>query len=152
VLAALKHVYLQPALRDEILALVAADVNAHTPDDRGREGLDDRQILVLAAVRLGCNLDDDKLQDLAEQHRTLRHMLGLGDWKQPQLYKRGKAGEPVQFGRLVLVYEDGAGFITHHHLLPRDAADRDVLGRLLIAREHALAEAASSRRFFVVVL
>jgi len=44
-----------------------------------------------------------------------------------QLYKRGKAGEPVQFGRLLMVYEDGAGFITHHHLLPRDATDRDVV-------------------------
>jgi len=44
-----------------------------------------------------------------------------------QLYKRGKAGEPVQFGRLVMVYEDAAGFLTHHHLLPRDAADRDVV-------------------------
>jgi len=44
-----------------------------------------------------------------------------------QLYKRGKAAEPLQFGRLVLVFEDGAGFITHHHLLPRDKGDRDVV-------------------------
>ena len=44
-----------------------------------------------------------------------------------QLYKRGKAGEPVQFGRQVLVYEDGAGFITHIYLLPRDQDDRDVV-------------------------
>jgi IS5 family transposase len=44
-----------------------------------------------------------------------------------QLYKRGKAGEPIQFGRLVLVFEDGVGFITHHHLLPRDKGDRDVV-------------------------
>jgi IS5 family transposase len=44
-----------------------------------------------------------------------------------QLYKRGKAGEPLQFGRLVLIFEDGAGFITHHHLLPRDQGDRDVV-------------------------
>jgi transposase, IS5 family len=43
-----------------------------------------------------------------------------------QLYKRGKAGESVQFGRLTLVYEDGAGFITHHHVMPRDAQDQDV--------------------------
>ena len=26
-----------------------------------------------------------------------------------QLYKRGKASEPIQFGRLVLIYEDAAG-------------------------------------------
>ena len=299
------------------------DVNRETRDDCGREGLDLWQILVLAAVRLGCNLNYDKLQDLAEQHRTLRHVMGVGDWDedtnfswrrirdnvcllQPatierishlvvaaghrlvpeaihkvradsfvvetnihhptesslildgtrkvielcaelaqtfdlpgwrqqthlfkkikqlvrligrharsqsekqkqrvkesyqkllrraatvltranelvqaletgveldlaavaqvaalqvyisrtqhvcgtahrrvvlgeqvpnseklfsifephtQLYKRGKAGEPVQFGRLVLIYEDQAGFVVHHHLLPRDAQDRDV--------------------------
>jgi hypothetical protein len=44
-----------------------------------------------------------------------------------QLYKRGKAGEPVQFGRLVMISEDAAGFITHHYVLPRDAQERDVV-------------------------
>ena len=43
-----------------------------------------------------------------------------------QLYKRGKAGEPVQFGRLVLVFEDAAGFLTQHRLLTRTESDRDV--------------------------
>ncbi len=38
------------------------------------------QILVLSSVRLGCNLDYDKLQDLAEQHQALRHIMGIGDW------------------------------------------------------------------------
>lgn len=314
ILRALQHIYAKPALRDEILRLVASDVNKDARDDCGRDGLDYWQILVLAAVRLGCNLDYDKLQDLAEQHRALRHVMGVGDWdgdstfswrrirdnlclvrpatidkishaivaeghrlqpdaakqaradsfvvetnihyptesslvrdglrkiieqcvrlaagavagwrqhehllkkikklsrqieriasrkgpnyqerlKKPyrellrlakkiltraralaarrdpasvaelcqfierteqvcgtarrrvlkgetvpnsdklfsifephtQLYKRGKAGEPIQFGRLLLVYEDAAGFITHHHVLPRDAADRDVV-------------------------
>jgi hypothetical protein len=314
ILRALQHIYAKPALRDEILRLIAGDVNKDARDDCGRDGLDYWQILVLAAVRLGCNLDYDKLQDLAEQHRALRHVMGLGDWdgdrtfswrrirdnlclvrpatidkishvivaegnrlqpdaakraradsfvvetnihyptesslirdglrkiieqcarlaagavagwrqhehllkkikklsrqieriasrkgpnyqerlKKPyrellrlaqkiltraralaaardpadvaelsqfiertaqvcgtarrrvlqgetvpnsdklfsifephtQLYQRGKAGEPIQFGRLLLVYEDAAGFITHHHVLPRDAADRDVV-------------------------
>ena len=38
------------------------------------------QVVVLAAVRLGCNLNFDKLQDLAEQHRALRQIMGIGDW------------------------------------------------------------------------
>jgi len=80
ILAALRHVYSRPERRDAILNLVAADVNPDSRDDVGREGMDYWQILVLAAVRLGCNLDYDKLQDLAEQHRNLRHMLGIGDW------------------------------------------------------------------------
>ena len=44
-----------------------------------------------------------------------------------QLYKRGKAGEPIQFGRQVLIFEDGAGFVSQAYLLPRDAHDRDVV-------------------------
>ena len=44
-----------------------------------------------------------------------------------QLYRRGKAGQPNQYGRLVLVYEDAAGFISHYHLMDRDAKDQDVV-------------------------
>ncbi len=324
ILRALQHIYEQPELRDTIIELITRDVNRDTRNDRGRIGMGYWEIAVLAGVRLGCNLDFDKLQDLAEQHRTLRQIMGLGDWddrtcfsyrrihdnlcllkpetiakisqaiageghrlvpeavertradsfvaetnihypsesslirdgirivielcvplavalgmpgwrqhkhllkkikvysrrieriaarKGPryqtrlkkyyrrllilsgeileracalrdrgdgmrgldtlvlsqlkelktfiertehvrgtarrrvlqgetvpneeklfsvfethtQLYKRGKAGEPIQFGRLVLIYEDGAGFITHHHILARNAQDRDVL-------------------------
>ena len=323
VLRGLQHLYSQHTLRDEILKLVAADVNRDTRDDCGRKGFDLWQILVLAAVRLGCKMNYDTMHDLCEQHRALRHIMGVGDWDEEttfswrrirdnvcllepdtierlshlvvaaghqldpqaihkvradsfvvetnihyptesslifdgtrkvielctdlaqvfdvsgwrqqahlfkkiksivrligrharsksekqkgnvkrsyqhllrraatvlsraeelvqtlettyemdftaiahvaalkvfmsrtkhvcdtahrrvildeqvpnseklfsifephtQLYKRGKAGDPVQFGRLVLVYEDQAGFIVHHHLLPRDAQDRDV--------------------------
>jgi hypothetical protein len=80
ILRALQHIYSQPDLRNAILDLIAQDVNRDARDDCGREGLDYWQIAVLAAVRLGCGLDYDKLQDLAEQHRALRHIMGIGDW------------------------------------------------------------------------
>ena len=82
ILRALQQVYSRPELRDQILNLIAQDVNQDARDDVGREGMDYWQILVLAAVRLGCNLDYDKLQDLAEQHRALRHLMGIGDWSE----------------------------------------------------------------------
>jgi hypothetical protein len=37
-------------------------------------------ILVLGAVRLGCDLNYDRLQNLAEDHRSLRRIMGLGGW------------------------------------------------------------------------
>ena len=43
-----------------------------------------------------------------------------------QLYKRGKAGEPIQFGRQVLVFEDAAGFIVHGKLMKRSDYDSGV--------------------------
>ena len=81
ILRALQHVYGQVHLRREVLDLVGKDVNPDSSPDRGREGLSYWTIMVLAAVRLGCNFDYDKLQDLAEQHRTLRLMMGIGDWQ-----------------------------------------------------------------------
>jgi hypothetical protein len=82
ILRALQHVYGQAPLRDAILDRVGKDVNAGSSPERGREGLSYWTILVLAAVRLGCDFDYDKLQDLAEQHRTLRWMMGIGDWQE----------------------------------------------------------------------
>ena len=82
VLRALQHIYSQPQLRDKILDLVAQDVNEDTQSNCGREGLDYWHITVLAGVRLGCNLDYDKLQDLAEQHRAMRQIMGIGDWQE----------------------------------------------------------------------
>ncbi len=79
-LAALQHVYLQPELRSSILDRVQADLNQHTRTDVGREGFSYWQVLVLSAVRLGCNLDYDKLQDLSENHNRLRAMLQVGSW------------------------------------------------------------------------
>ena len=82
VLAALQQVYADPKLRSWVTQLIALDLNATSRRDIGREGFSDWQVVVLAAVRLGCNLDYDQLQDLAENHRSLRGVLGVGDWDQ----------------------------------------------------------------------
>ena len=76
ILAALKHIYLQAKLRDEILRAVARDVNRDSSPKRGREGMDYWPILVLAAVRLGCNFNYDRLQDLFNW-RTIRNNIAL---------------------------------------------------------------------------
>jgi len=88
ILEGLKHVFCQPELRDELTRLVARDVNESTRDDVGREGFDYWQILVLAVVRLGCNLDYDRLEDLCENHRALRCLLCVGQWDETNFAAR----------------------------------------------------------------
>jgi hypothetical protein len=80
ILTALQHIHAQPKLRDDILRAIAKDVNRDSSHKLGRQGLDYWSILVLAAVRLGCNLNYDRLQNLAEQHHALRQMMGIGNW------------------------------------------------------------------------
>jgi IS5 family transposase len=44
-----------------------------------------------------------------------------------QLFQRGKAGEPVQFGHLTLVVEDAAGFICHYKVLAKGEQEREIV-------------------------
>ncbi len=82
ILRAIQHVYAQPELRKKILDLIGRDVNRDARRDVGRKGMDYWHILVLAALRLGCDLDYDKLHDLAENHAAMRHIMQIGDWRQ----------------------------------------------------------------------
>jgi transposase, IS5 family len=81
ILRALQHIYAEPPVRQEILNLVGKDVNRDTSRKHGRRGMNYWEIVVLAAARLGCNLDYDKLQDLAENHQRLRQIMGIGAWQ-----------------------------------------------------------------------
>ena len=85
ILRALQHLYEEAILRRELLALVGKDVNGDTDRKRGRRGMNYWEIAVLAAARLGCNLNYDKLQDLAENHRSLRQIMGIGDWQDEEV-------------------------------------------------------------------
>jgi IS5 family transposase len=85
ILRALQQFYGQAELCQPLLALVGKDVNGTSSRKHGRRGMNYWEIVVLAAARLGCNLDYDKLQDLAENHRSLRHIMGIGDWQEEEI-------------------------------------------------------------------
>ena len=86
VLAGLQFLYRDNTLRNKIVKLIAGDVSDESRRDVGRPGLDDWQVVVLAAVRLGCNYDYDKLQDQSQNHLALRGILGIGDWEDAEQF------------------------------------------------------------------
>jgi len=74
---------LQHICRDaELKRIVFDKLESLIPDYRkgksGRPGTSMWETLVLAVVRLSCNLDYDMLKSLADNHKILRQMLGLG--------------------------------------------------------------------------
>jgi IS5 family transposase len=81
ILLGLQHLYTDAKLRMKVVRLVSADLNEDSRRDVGRPGMDDWHVVVLAAVRLGCNFDYDKLQDQVENHLALRGIMGIGDWE-----------------------------------------------------------------------
>ncbi len=80
ILRALQHIYDRPEVRDAILAAIGRDVNRTSDANLGRPGMSYWEIAVLAAAKLGCYCDYDRLSDLAQNHRTLRQIMGIGDW------------------------------------------------------------------------
>jgi hypothetical protein len=54
--------------------------------NNGRPGMTQWQILVLGVLRLGLNADYDRIQELANEHKTLRQMLGHSNWADEKYY------------------------------------------------------------------
>lgn len=80
ILRGLQYVYTKPLYRDRIFSelekLIGKGIRTHT----GRPGMELWRIFVLGVLRLNLDLDYDRLQELANQHLTIREMLGHGEW------------------------------------------------------------------------
>ena len=88
ILLGLQHIYTTLPLRTAVFKILeeiipykeADDSGSLAPVDanKGRPGMDQWNILVLGSLRLGLSADFDRIQELANQHQTLRLMLGHG--------------------------------------------------------------------------
>ena len=92
-LRGLQHIYTEPALRGRVFTLLQevlpnrAKGEGKADSSMGRPGMEQWRILVLGVLRLGLNADYDRIQELANQHGTLRQMLGHSDWTDKAQYK-----------------------------------------------------------------
>jgi len=94
ILLGLQHIYTTPSLRDAVFKILEEVVPTKMDNDeeqivsitKGRPGMDQWSILVLGALRLGLNADYDRILELANQHRTLREMLGHSCFDADQRY------------------------------------------------------------------
>jgi hypothetical protein len=79
ILMALQHLYVNCRCTiNKICELIQANLLNGRSQKRGCNGLSSWEALILASVRLGCNLDYDQLSDLADNHIKLRQLMGLG--------------------------------------------------------------------------
>jgi len=124
ILRAIQHIYGQPKLRKQILDLIAQDVNQGASEELGRQGMDYWQILVLAAIRLGCNFRYDRLQDLAENHATLRHIMGVGDWRQDVDFNWRRIRDNVCLLKPTTVEKISQAIVAEGHRLEPEAAEQ----------------------------
>jgi len=88
ILLGLQSIYTTPELRERVFAILEEVVpvregegeSGKVATDTGRPGMEQWKILVLGVLRLGLNADYDRIQELANQHATIRQMLGHSEW------------------------------------------------------------------------
>ena len=78
ILAALQKIYTTPSVFQKIMDLMKQFIDPDADPDQGRPGMTYWEILVLGVVRLSNNYTYDQLLEQANQHITLRQMLGKG--------------------------------------------------------------------------
>jgi hypothetical protein len=86
VLMGLQYIYCNEKIREEVFSKLENLIPANTSTSNGRPGMNLWKALVLATLRLNCNWDYDKLKEIADNHITLRLMLGhdrLDDTRYP---------------------------------------------------------------------
>ena len=92
-LRGLQHIHTDHELRKSVFAILAemlperVGAEGKASPKTGRPGMSQWTILVLGVLRLGLNADYDRIHELANQHATLRLMLGHGDWSDPSRYE-----------------------------------------------------------------
>ena len=92
ILRALQYIYVTPEVRAQVFAILAevlprsSDGQSAVNPETGRPGMAQWKILVLGVLRLGLNADYDRIQELANQHATIRQMLGHGGWADDTRY------------------------------------------------------------------
>lgn len=94
ILRGLQYIYITPELRERVFAILAEVTPLSTIEGKdapadantGRPGMEQWKILVLGVLRQGLNADIDRIHELANQHNTIRLMLGHGDWDDDTQY------------------------------------------------------------------
>lgn len=99
ILVGLQQIYTDPKLHHAVFTILQqvlpkkeGEAENVQPEDQkvspllGRPGMTQWKILVLGVLRLGLNTDYDRIHELANNHRTIREMMGHSDWCDDQEY------------------------------------------------------------------
>ena len=77
-LIGIQSIYCDKDTRDQAFKVLVELIPENVAQNNGRRGMDFWKIFVLGMLRLNCEIDFDKLHELANNHKNVRLMLGHG--------------------------------------------------------------------------
>ena len=133
-LRGLQYIYLQPQVREAVFTILREVVPVDAAGqpvsvDTGRPGMSQWQILVLGVLRLGLNADYDRIQELANQHLTVRQMLGHGDFADDKNWGVQTLKDNLRLFTPAILERINAAVVTAGHALVKKSPDEGLAVR-----------------------
>ena len=134
-LRGLQHIYMQPELRERVFAILREVLPQRVRGEgkadagTGRPGMEQWRILVLGVVRLGLDADYDRIHELANQHGTLRQMLGHGDWSDKTQYNLQTLKDNLRLFTPEILDRINQEVVNAGHVLVKKSPDEGLAAR-----------------------
>ena len=95
-LLGLQHIYCVKELRQKVFDILETMIPDNVDSKNGRPGMELWKIFVMGTIRLNCNWDYDKLQDIVNNHKTIRHVITSYSIHYTKLYDPAFGQQPLQ--------------------------------------------------------
>ena len=128
-LRGLQHIYTNPGTREAVFDVLHKNIGSDVSFENGRPGMDLWILLVLGTLRLGLNCDYDRLHELANEHKTVRAMLGHGDWRDEHLYGLQTLKDNIMLLTGEMLEEINAIVVNAGHALVKKKEEDTLRGR-----------------------
>jgi hypothetical protein len=127
-LLGLQHIYIHKNIFTQVLDILENHISPGKDHRNGRPGMDLWKILVLGVLRLNLNWDHDRLLEMANNHKTIRQMLGHGMKDKEHEYKLQTLKDNVQLLTPELLDEINQLVVLEgHNLLKKN--EKELKGR-----------------------
>jgi len=124
VLRGLKHIYTTPEIRNKVFQILEQMIPQKINIHNGRPGMPLWKILVLGVLRLNLNHDYDRIHELANNHKTLRQMLGHGLFDDDLEYKLQTLKDNVSLLTPEILDRINEVVVASGHLLVKKKGER----------------------------
>lgn len=128
-LLGLQHIYTNVELRDKVFAILEQNINPKTDNNNGRPGMDLWNILVFGVLRLNLNWDYDRLAEMANNHKTIRMMVGHGTFTDDYEYKVQTLKDNVSLLTTDILDKIDTLVVEAGHSVVKKKEDEKLLGR-----------------------
>jgi len=128
-LMGLQHIYCTPELRERVFSILEEMIGTKVDIDNGRPGMELWKILVLGTIRLNCDWDYDKLKEMADNHMTLRQMLGHNIFNRENKYALQTLKDNVSWFTPEVLERINVVVVKAGHTLIKKKGGDDLKGR-----------------------